>query len=610
MTDTAPDFAKYLNIRTASGPSFSHDGASLAFLSDVTGVAEAWRVALRADEPEPLWPDQLTFGGERVSRVDYAPNDNRLLICSDVGGSELTQLYILNPAGDELRQIAGAPNTICEFGAWSPDGQRIAYASNERDARFFDVYERDVATGDTRAYTLPDGSYWPERYSPDGRSLLISRHETNTQDQLLLLDRETGAARALTPEPADAHAAHKSAAWSANDQGLYLLSDEGQDFTQLAYLDLSSGAMRYLTHAHWGAEALAVSHDGRYLALAINEDGYTHLSVYDVSAGWEQRHELALPELGRCVLTDLTWSADGRRLAFSRQSSTAPLDIWALDLASDTLMQLTRSATGGVARESLVTPTLVHYPTFDGREIPAFLYSPRGHSDAARPAIVYVHGGPESQYRPTLNPILQYFVARGYVVLAPNVRGSSGYGYTYMSLDDVRLRMDSVADLRHAALWLTSEGIADAGRIAVMGRSYGGFMTLAAVTTYPEIWAAGVDIVGIANFVSFLERTGPWRRKLRESEYGSLEHDRDFLTEISPIHKVDRIRAPLFVVHGANDPRVPISEAEQIVASLRARNAPVEYIRFEDEGHSPIRRANILVAYPAIARFLDQHIGG
>ena len=195
MTDTAPEFASYLNIRTASGPSVSHDGASLAFLSDITGVAEAWRVALRADEPEPLWPDQLTFGGERVSRVVYAPNDNRLLVCSDVGGSELTQLYILNPAGDELRQIAGSPNTICEFGAWSPDGQRIAYASNERDARFFDVYERDVTTGDTRAHSLPDGSYWPERYSPDGRSLLISRHETNTQDQLLLLDRETGAAR-------------------------------------------------------------------------------------------------------------------------------------------------------------------------------------------------------------------------------------------------------------------------------------------------------------------------------------------------------------------------------------------------------------------------------
>lgn len=609
MTETAPDFAKYLNIRTASGPRFSYDGASLAFLSDVTGVAEAWRVNLRADETEPVWPDQLTFSGERVSEVAYAPNDNRLLVCSDIGGSELTQLYILNPSGDELRHIAGTPTTVCNFGAWSPDGQRIVYSSTERDPRFFDVYERDVATGDTRAYALPDGSYMPERYSPDGRSILISRHDTNTQHRLFLLDRETGAARPITSEPGGAHATHTNAAWSADRQGLYLLSDEGQDFTQLAYLDLDSGEMRYLTDAHWPAEALAVSADGVHLALAVNEEGYTRLTVFDVSAGWEQRRELALPDLGPCVLTELTWSADGGRLAFARQSSTAPLDVWALDVASGALIQLTRSATGGVARESLITPTLVHYPTFDGRQIPAFLYTPREQADAARPAIVYVHGGPESQYRPTLNPILQYFVARGYVILAPNVRGSAGYGYTYKSLDDVRLRMDSVADLRHAALWLTSEGIADANRIAVMGRSYGGFMTLAAVTTYPELWAAGVDIVGIANFITFLERTGPWRRKLRESEYGSLERDRDFLTEISPIHKVDRIRAPMFVVHGANDPRVPVSEAEQIVASLRERNAPVEYIRFEDEGHSPIRRANILVAYPAIARFLDRYLG-
>ncbi len=284
--------------------------------------------------------------------------------------------------------------------------------------------------------------------------------------------------------------------------------------------------------------------------------------------------------------------------------------MWTLDVASGALSQITRSATGGVARDSFVEPSLIHYATFDQRQIPALLYTPHGESATPRPAVVYVHGGPEGQYRPTFNTIVQYFVACGYVVLAPNVRGSSGYGFTYMSLDDVRLRMDSVADLRHAALWLASEGVADPGRIAVMGGSYGGFMTLAALTTYPDIWAAGVDLVGIANFVTFLQNTSAWRRKLREAEYGSLDHDRDFLTAISPIHQVDRIAAPLFVVHGANDPRVPVGEAEQIVASLRARGAPVEYQRYEDEGHGLIKRANRLIAYPAIARFLDQHIGG
>jgi dipeptidyl aminopeptidase/acylaminoacyl peptidase len=204
--------------------------------------------------------------------------------------------------------------------------------------------------------------------------------------------------------------------------------------------------------------------------------------------------------------------------------------------------------------------------------------------------------------------VVQYFANQGYAVLAPNVRGSSGYGHSYQSLDDVRKRMDSVADLKHAALWLAESGIADPKRIAVMGGSYGGFMTLAALTTYPNLWAAGVDLVGIANFATFLENTGPWRRKLREAEYGSLENDREFLESISPIKKVDRISAPLFVVHGANDPRVPVGEAEQIVAALKQRGVPVEYLRFADEGHGLMKRHNRLVAYPAIARFLDEHV--
>ena len=609
MNDLMPDFARYLNVRSAYGPSFSHDGAAVAFLSDISGVAEAWRIQAPTGAAAPLWPDQLTFRGERVSRVVYAPNDDRLLISSDSGGSELTQLYMLSPDGAELDHVAGAPSTICHFGGWSPDGQRIVYASNERNAHYFDIYERDLTSGETRMFTLPDGTYWPERYAPDGRSILVARYETFFRDQLILLDCETGAARALTPEPTEAHAAHVSPAWSADRTGLYLLSDANRNIRQLAWLDLDSGGMRYLTDQQWDAEALAVSVDGARLALVTNENGYSRLDVYDVSGGWEERKALPIPQLGPCVLSDLAWSPDGQRLAFARQSSTAPLDIWTLDVATGALTQITRSATGGIARDTFIEPTLVHFPTFDEREIPAFLYTPHATSEAPQPAVINVHGGPESQYRPIFNPIVQYFVACGYVVLAPNVRGSSGYGHAYMSLDDIRLRMDSVADLRHAALWLGSEGIADAKRIAVMGGSYGGFMTLAAVTSYPDLWAAAVDIVGIANFVTFLENTSAWRRRLREAEYGSLERDRDFLTAISPIHKVDRISAPLFVVHGANDPRVPVGEAEQIVASLRSRGRPVEYQRYEDEGHGIIKRANRLIAYPAIAQFLRQYIG-
>jgi dipeptidyl aminopeptidase/acylaminoacyl peptidase len=307
------------------------------------------------------------------------------------------------------------------------------------------------------------------------------------------------------------------------------------------------------------------------------------------------------------VIADITWSRDGSKFAITFAPAAQSFDIWVWDGESDTLWQATRSTTGGIPRESFVRPTLVHYPTFDDLEIPAFLYLPEGAQEDL-PVVVFVHGGPASQSLPYFNAVVQYLVGRGYGVLAPNVRGSTGYGYTYQSLDDVHLRMDSVADLRHAALWLRERRIADPERIAVMGGSYGGFMVLAAVTTYPDLWAAGVDIVGIANFVTFLENTGPWRRRLRESEYGSLERDRTFLEQISPIRYVDRITAPMFVMHGANDPRVPVGEAEQIVAALRIRGVPVEYMRFEDEGHGLIKRANRLLAYPAIARFLDQHL--
>jgi dipeptidyl aminopeptidase/acylaminoacyl peptidase len=436
----------------------------------------------------------------------------------------------------------------------------------------------------------------------------VQRQDSNTRNQLILVDRASGTARALTPEISEGPASHLAAQWSADRRGLYLLSDRGRQFLSLAWLDLATTELTYLRDDPWDAQGLALTRDGTRLALALNEDGYSRLELFDVSAGWQARRPLPAPQLPPCAVHGLEWSPDGARLALTVDPADDAPDVWVWDIAASHLWRATRSARGGLPRESFVAPTLVRYPTFDGRQIPAFLFTPRDSEPRGLPVVVYVHGGPESQYRPNFNPVVQYLVNQGYAVLAPNVRGSTGYGYEYQILDDVRLRMDSVNDLRHAALWLGQSGLADPRRIAVMGGSYGGFMVLSALTTYPDIWAAGVDTVGIANFVTFLENTGPWRRKLREPEYGSLEHDRDFLEAISPINHVERITAPLFVVHGANDPRVPVGEAEQMVAALRARGVPLEYLRFEDEGHGLQKRANRLVAYPQIARFLDRYV--
>lgn len=601
-------FERFLNVRTAYNPTFSPDGQKLAFLTDITGVAEVWSVPVNMHSSRPAWPEQLTFRGERSANVTYSPKADLLLVTGDIGGNERNQLFLLSADGSTFTPLTNRPQVIHLFGSWSPDGTRVVYSSNGRDPRFFDVYELILETGETRPLLCSDDTNYVQGYSPDGRYVLVSRMQSNTRNELLLVETATGSLRNLTPDLPEGPAMHSMASWSADRHGLYLLSNRGRQFLSLAYLDLETTALTFLCDLSWDVEQLVLTRDGAAMAVVTNEDGYSRLQLFDISNGWDGRRELNQPVLPAGVIHGLSWSSDGERLAITFGSAVEPFDIWIWDARLGVIQRTTQSSLGGIAHSSFVMPSLIHYPTFDERRIPAFLYLPHGEQKNL-PVVIDVHGGPEGQARPLFSPVTQYFVSRGYGVLVPNVRGSSGYGIEYQRLDDIRLRMDSVADLKHAVAWLRESGVADPQRIAVMGGSYGGFMVLSSITTYPDLWAAAVDIVGIANFVTFLENTGPWRRKLRESEYGSLENDREFLEQISPIHHVERITAPLFVVHGANDPRVPVGEAEQIVGALRERDVPVEYLRFEDEGHGLIKRANRLLAYPSIARFLDKHLG-
>jgi dipeptidyl aminopeptidase/acylaminoacyl peptidase len=310
----------------------------------------------------------------------------------------------------------------------------------------------------------------------------------------------------------------------------------------------------------------------------------------------------------------MVFSPDSRHLLFSFSGATRASDIYAWDLLSNHLHPLTRTSHGGVPVDSFTSPQLVNYPTFDHdasgsrRMLSAWFFKPRLRGPARLPVVVVVHGGPEDQFRPYFSFFIQYLLSHGYAVLAPNVRGSTGYGKSFSHLDDVEKRMDSVADLAHAVHWLEGQPEVDPRRIAVYGGSYGGFMVLSALSTYPDLWAAGVDIVGVSSFVTFLENTSGYRRAHREAEYGSLEKDRQFLESIAPINHVHQMTAPLIVIHGANDPRVPLSEARQLADALTQRGVPVELLVFDDEGHGIARLKNKLVAYPAIVNFLDKHL--
>lgn len=592
-------FDRYLNIRSAYSPAWLNGGQRVAFLTDITGTPQVWSLDAAGG-----WPDQLTFFKEKVWTLNPAPDGNRLVCTRDIGGNERYQMFLVSTDGAEVRRISQDLGAIYHFGAWARDRLRIAFTSNERNGLHFDVYVQDVDHPVPEMVFQTDGNFRVLAWSPDGRKLVLVNEISYTQTPLYLLDLENGEVRTLTPP--DDSGLNLQVHWIKDDQ-IYLLSNQGREFLAVARMDIDTGEITYpFDDQPWDVKNLAVAPDANLLAFTANVDGYAHLTVCNLENGrfWQ------VPDLPVGVISEPVFSSDGTRLVVSAQGPQDNLNIWMvpLDRESSSPRKLTQSSLAGIPKKSFIAPELIHYDTFDGRSIPGFFYRPQNVSSPLA-CILYVHGGPASQTIPDFDPRFQFFLRQGYAILAPNVRGSSGYGKTYMSLDDIELRMGSVADLKYAVGWLRNSGEVDSERIAIYGRSYGGFMVLSAITTYPDLWAAAVDVVGIANWVTFLENTGPWRRAHRQKEYGNLKTDRAFLESISPIHHVDQIQCPLLVVHGANDPRVPVTEADQIVSSLRERNHPVEFLRYEDEGHKIAKLQNRIHSFTEMADFLAKYLG-
>jgi len=602
---TAYDLSRYLNVRSAYGSSFAPDG-TLAFLMNTTGVAQLWSLA----EPRG-WPEQQTFYDDTVSFVDYSPERQELVFGMDEGGNERAQLYRLDADG-RVHELTGMPDAKHRWGGWSPDGERFAFASNRRDEAVFDIYVQDRdATGDD-AELVWEGDGWLSvgGFSPNGERLLVSEAHSSFDQDIYVLDIDSEDLSHLTPH--EGKIRYTSASWGPEGDAVYLVTDAESDTLELARLSVDGDLDIVRSDDQWNIDGVALDKDSGRLVYSRNVDGYNELTVGELT-GPTTIETFPTPDLPGGLAGGVAWGPDAERFAVSVTGRTVNTNVFVVEAETGESEQWTAASTAGIPRETFIEPEVVRFDSFDGREIPALFSLPADAAGTAAadndtPVIVDIHGGPESQRRPSFSGLTQYFLSRGYAVFEPNVRGSTGYGKAYTHLDDVEKRLDSVKDLRAGVDWLHDHPAVDPGRIVAMGGSYGGFMVLAALTEYPDLWAAGVDVVGIANFVTFLENTGDWRRELREAEYGSLDTDREFLESISPINNVDRIDAPLFVLHGANDPRVPVGEAEQIAEQAAEQGVPVEKLVFDDEGHGISKRENRIEAYTAVVEFLDEHV--
>jgi dipeptidyl aminopeptidase/acylaminoacyl peptidase len=600
---TSYDFERYLNVRNAYGASFDPTGERLSFLLDTTGVPQVWQL-----DDARAWPQQSTFYDERVTFVSWSPERDELAFGMDDGGNERQQLFRLDGDGETITPLTAMPDAKHRWGGWNSDGSQFAFASNRRDNAVFDVYVQDRhATGDD-AEMVYEGGGWLSLagWSPDDDRLVVVESHSSFDRDLHVLDIKSGDIEHVTPH--EGNVRYQGINWGPDGDALYLVTDDGSDTMYLARLDLDTYDIELVEEGgNWNVDGCALDEETGRLVYSRNEDGYTELTVGELTDETAIR-EFPTPNLPRGIAGGVSFSPDAERFAISVTGSASITNVYVVETETGEAERWTDASTAGLPTDSFVRPKLVHFESFDGRSIPAFFSVPEGASAGETPVIVDIHGGPESQRRPSFGAVKQYFLNRGYAYFEPNVRGSSGYGKVYTHLDDVEKRMDSVADIEAGVEWLHDQRVVDIDRIVAMGGSYGGFMVLAALTEYPDLWAAGVDIVGIANFVTFLENTGDWRRELREAEYGSLDTDRDFLESISPINNIQHIEAPLLVLHGENDPRVPVGEAEQIAEEAAEQGVPVEKIVFPDEGHGFSKLENRIEAYTKIAEFLEEYV--
>ncbi|MEO6194623.1 MAG: prolyl oligopeptidase family serine peptidase [Thermoanaerobaculia bacterium] len=602
------DLLPYENIRTANLADWHPKERRLLIRTRFAESPQLHEVAMPMGARA-----QLTFYRDPITEAFYRPGDpDQILYTLNEGGAENFQFFLLDRRTGRARRFTDGTHRYVSP-VWSHDGKLLAYASNARNGRDMDVYLADPATpGSERRIAQVQGSWSPLDWSPDNHRLLLSEYISANEAYLHWVDVADGEVHAITPRnarKADPTIAYQGGQWSQDGKSVYALSDRGSEFLRLVRLDAATNAPAVLSGAvPWDVEELRLSDDGRLLAFFTNEDGISKLHLIDATTG----AGLPAPDLPAGVASSLLFRPGSHELAFEVSWARSPSDVYSYDPDQRRLERWTASEAGGLNPESFPLPELVHYTTFDKRTIPAFVYRPAADRfKGRRPVYISIHGGPEGQSQPLFLGSMNYLPAEmGVALIYPNVRGSSGYGKSYLKLDNGRLREDSVKDIGALLDWIATQPDLDPARVMVAGGSYGGYMSLAVMTFYSDRLCCGWDTVGISNFVTFLQNTQGYRQDLRRAEYGD-ERDprmRAFLEGIAPANRAKKITRPLLVSQGANDPRVPLTESDQIVAAVKSNGVPVWYLVAKDEGHGFGKKTNAdyqrAVLFEFVRRFL------
>ncbi len=594
-----PDISRFLNVRRAVAPSLSPDGRQVAFRTQISGTPQLWVVGTDGG-----WPRQLTFG-ESVTFHEWSPAGDWIAYGSDRGGNEREGFYLITPDGTRERELLAPSEAFRQFGAFTRDGRRIVYATTERNGVDFDIHLLDVATGaDRRVFEGRMGLY-AVSFSPDGRRVLLSETRGEDANDLYLLDVASGRLDTLFA-PAD-RSSHASFAWTPDGAGFYLATDQDREYAGLAHYDVGTRVLRWIDTPSRDVEDVGLSPDGRVLVWSVNDGGYSRVTARDLTTG----AAVAPPDLPRGIAS-VTWAEGSSVAAFAVTGPSVPGDIWVWDPGSGQTVRATHSDAAGLDLSRMAAPTHHDFAARDGVTLHGLLYLPPGLASGVKPPVVLgVHGGPTAQARPDFDPVVQYLLTRGIAYFDLNFRGSTGYGKRFARLNDGRLRAQEYLDMEAAVQWLHTLGTVDASRVAVMGGSYGGYLTMAGVTRLPAAFRSGVAFVGVANWVTALEGASPQLKASDRIEYGDIDDpaDREFFAQISPLTHVKNVRVPVMVLHGANDPRDPVTESDQFVRGIREIGGEVEYLRFPDEGHGIRKLANRIIAYRRIAAFLERTLG-